>query len=259
MTRRRLVFDRLKHFLSSEIDAVIPLGKKMLQTIKSACLLQLVQYPSQDDIVFRSIYLLRFCAFFLALSFGVAACSGMLDSNQPAERVYWLEPLVEQQAVVADDSLPSLAVSVSAAPGLDTDRLLILGPGARLNHYAAARWPDHFPEVLESLLRTTLESTGRYSRVTAGPTYRSTDWALELEVRELYTLANVSENVRMMLSGNVSCGASDHAIAIQATVGIDDNRLSQIVAAYQHALYEVSRQLVTQLAEACSDTNPSAG
>jgi hypothetical protein len=60
----------------------------------------------------------------------------------------------------------------------------------------------------------------------------------------------------MMLSGYVSCGASDHAIAIQATVGIDDDRLNQIVAAYQQALQEVSRQLVAQLAEACIVTNP---
>ena len=209
----------------------------------------------------RPIYLLGFRALFLALPFGVAACSGMLDSNQPAERVYWLEALVVQQAVVADGSLPSLAVSVSAVPGLDTDRLLILGPGARLNHYAAARWPDNIPEVLESLLRTTLESTGRYSRVAAGPTSRSTDWVLELEVRELYTLANASDNarmVRMVLKGYVSCPESDHAIAMQAAVGIDDNRLSEIVAAYQHALREVSRQLVTQLTETCNVTDPAS-
>ena len=193
-----------------------------------------------------------FLAGVVVLSCGIAACSGMLNSNQPAERVYWLEPFIVQQAVVTDGSQPSLAVSVSAAPGLDTDRLLILEPGARLNHYAAARWPDNIPEVLESLLRTTLESTGQFSRLTRGPTSRSTDWALELEVRELYTLAN-ARRVHMVLSGYVSCGASDYAIAMQGTAGIDDNRLSEIVAAYQHALNEVSRQLVAQMAEACSD------
>ncbi len=191
----------------------------------------------------------------VVLSCGIAACSGILNSNQPAERVYWLKPLIVQQSVVTDRSQPSLAVSVSAAPGLDTDRLLILEPGARLNHYAAARWPDNIPEVLESLLRTTLESTGRFSRLTRGPISRSTDWALELEIRELYTLAN-ARRVHMMLSGYVSCGASDYAIAMQATAGIDDDRLSEIVAAYQHALNEVSRQLVAQLAEApCKDMN----
>ena len=190
----------------------------------------------------------------VVLSCGIAACSGLLNSNQPAERVYWLKPLIVQQAVVTNSSQPSLAVSVSAVPGLDTDRLLILEPGARLNHYAAARWPDNIPEVLESLLRTTLESTGRFSRMTRGPISRSTNWTLELEIRELYTLAN-ARRVRMVLSGYLSCGASDYAVAMQATTGIDDDRLSEIVAAYQHALNEVSRQLVTQLADACNDMN----
>ncbi len=261
MTRSRLVFDHLKHFLSSEIDTVIPLGKKMLQPIKSARLLQLVQNPSEDDIVLRANNLMNFHALILALPFGVAACSGLLNSNQPAEIVYWLDALVVQQAAVPDGALPGLAVIVSAAPGLDTDRLLILGPGARLNHYAAARWPDNNPEVLEALLRTTLESTGRYSRVTAGHTYRSADWELELEVRELYTLANASEDadtVRMVLNGYVGCSESDHAIALRADVGIEDNRLSQIVAGYQQALHEISRQLVAQLAEACKSIDLSA-
>ncbi len=183
------------------------------------------------------------------LLLGVAACAGLLDSNQPAEKIYWLEPFIVQQASVADGARSSITVSVGAAPGLDTDRLLILGPGSRLNHYAAARWPDHIPEVLESLLRTTLESTKQYSRVSAGTASRGSDRELALEVRELYTLANASESVRMVLSGYVSCPESEHAIAMQANVGINDNRLSEIVAAYQQALNEVSRQMVTQLSE----------
>ena len=209
----------------------------------------------------RAIYLLGFRSLLLTLAICIASCAGILTSDSPAERVYWLEPLIMQQEVVADSVQPSLAVTVSAAPGLDTDRLLILGPGARLNHYAGARWPDNIPEVLESLLRTTLESTGRYSRVTAGAISRSTDWALELEVRELYTLANESDNahtVRMVLSGYIVCLESDRAIALQAAVRIDDNRLSQIVAAYQRALGEVSRQMIDRLAEACSNTKTAA-
>lgn len=204
----------------------------------------------------RAIYLLSFRSLLLASSICVASCSGILTSDSPAERIYWLKPLIVQQDVVADGVKPSIAVFISAAPGLDTDRLLILEPGARLNHYALARWPDNIPEVLESLLRTTLESTGRYSRVTTGAISRSTDWALELEVRELYTLATESDNahmVRMVLSGYIACLESDRAIALQADVRIDDNRLSQIVAAYQHALGEVSQQLVDELAEACSN------
>jgi len=46
MTHSRLVFDRLKDFLPSEIYIIIPLGKKILQPIKlvTDLMRQLVQY-----------------------------------------------------------------------------------------------------------------------------------------------------------------------------------------------------------------------
>lgn len=206
----------------------------------------------------RAIYMLSVRSLLLTGSICAVSCSGMLTSDTPADKVYWLEPLIVQKEVIAESIQPSLVVFVSAAPGLDTDRLLILGPGARLNHYALARWPDNIPEVLESLLRTTLESTGRYSRVTAGTMNRSADWALELEVRELYTLAtqsDIAHTARMVLNGYIVCPQSEQAIALQAAIGIDDNRLGKIVAAYQLALNEVSRQLVDRLANACSNMN----
>jgi len=34
MTRSRLVFDRLSHFLASAIDTIIPLNEKVTQSIK---------------------------------------------------------------------------------------------------------------------------------------------------------------------------------------------------------------------------------
>ncbi len=194
----------------------------------------------------------------VVLSIAATSCSGLLDSKQPAERVYWLEPLIARQDNGADGATQSMAVSVSAAPGLDTDRMLILEPDARLNYYASARWPDSIADVLESLLRTTLESTGRYSRVTRGATSRSADRRLDLEVRELFALTNDSESahsVRMVLKGYLDCVDDEKAIVMQAEVRVRDNRLSEIVAAYQEALHQVSQQLVEQTTEACDATN----
>ena len=186
--------------------------------------------------------------------FGIVACAGMLDSNQPAERTYWLQPLIVQSTEKDRGSLPSLVVTVGAAPGLDTDRMLILQSGARLNHYEAARWPDNVPEVLESLLRRTVESTGDYARVSGGRGTRSADWQLELEVREFYTVAASSagtSKVRVALSGYVNCHDTDHVISLLANVDLYDERLSVIVAAHEKALHEVSRQMVSQLSQAC--------
>ena len=191
---------------------------------------------------------------FLMSVLGIVGCAGMLDSNQPAERTYWLKPLIVQSANTESDSLPSLVVTVRAAPGLDTDRLLILESGARLNDYAAARWTDSVPEVLESLLRRTLESTGEYARVSGSIGARSTDWQLELEVREFYVVATSPagvSRVRMALSGYANCSNTDHVISMLADVDFYDERLSVIVAAHERALHEVSRQMVTQLSQAC--------
>ncbi len=187
--------------------------------------------------------------------FGIAACASTLDSNQPAERTYWLNPLITPGASRADRSSPSLVVTVAAVPGLDTDRMLILQSGSRLNYYQAARWPDNVPEVLESLLRRTLESTGAYTRVSGGRDERSADWQLQLEVSEFYTVSTSSVgagNVRVVLNGYVNCHDADHAISLLSHVGLDDERLSLIVAAHEKALHEVSMDLVSQLSQACN-------
>jgi hypothetical protein len=49
MLRSRLVFNRLKNFLPSEIDIVIPLSQKILQPIKSLRDLtqQLIKHPGR--------------------------------------------------------------------------------------------------------------------------------------------------------------------------------------------------------------------
>ena len=187
--------------------------------------------------------------------FGIAACASTLDSNQPAERTYWLNPLIMPGATRAGGSSPSLVVTVAAVPGLDTDRMLILQSGARLNFYQAARWPDNVPEVLESLLRRSLESTGAYTRVSGGHDERSADWQLQLEVSEFYTVSTSSVDageVRVVLNGYVNCRNADHAISLRADANPGSERLSLIVAAHERALHEVSMDLLNQLSQACS-------
>ena len=188
---------------------------------------------------------------FLSL-FGIVGCAGLLDSKQPADRTYWLKPLMVQGAITHDADQPSLVVSIKAVPGLDTDQLLILESGARLNHYASARWPDNAPEVLESLLRQTLESTGEYTRVSGSQDPRASHWQLDLELREFFTVASsTGGNVRLALSGYVMCPDTDHAISLQSTVSVGEARLSLVVGAHQQALQEVSLDLVRQVSESC--------
>ncbi|MDH3511785.1 MAG: ABC-type transport auxiliary lipoprotein family protein [Gammaproteobacteria bacterium] len=192
----------------------------------------------------------------VGLLLGVTACSGFLESDEPPSTIYWLRPLDARPAATGT-KLASLSIAVTAAPGLDTDRLLMLGPGARLNYFAAARWPDHVPEVIESLLRRSFESTGRYSRVVPGS--GSADIRLWLEVREYFALADASGTTRAVqirIGGYAVCSEIDQPIAALATTDVEDNTLTEIVAAHQRALDEVSNQLLGQLVDVCKDGQP---
>ena len=91
-----------------------------------------------------------------------------MTSDQPPEHVYWLEAVELQLGEPPAGDLPDFVVAVRAIPGLDTDRILVRGPGARLNHYAGARWPDHLPEIVTVAVRLALESSGRFNRVRSG-------------------------------------------------------------------------------------------
>ena len=195
----------------------------------------------------RRIYTVALIVSFLVLT----GCAGILQSDLPADRTYWLEPLLVPSIDNGNDSRPALSIVVKAAPGLDTDRLLILGSGSQLQYYSAARWPDNVPEVLESLLRQSLESTGKFSRVYGSHAVRSSDWQVELVVTKFFTVASSQSRILMALSGYINCSKSNYSILLSEETPIEDNRLSLIVSAYQKSINRVSSDLIHQLAERC--------
>jgi len=179
-------------------------------------------------------------------------CGGILTSDEPPEHVYWLEAATLRIGEAPTEGLPELLVVVHTLPGLDTDRILVKGPGARMNYYAGARWPDHLPEVMTATVRLSLESSGRFSRVSSGSQIKGDEWLLELELREFFAVAitvNSPPQVHVQLVGNVSCGM-DTAISAANTVLARENKLSEIVAAFQsatnNALLSLGRQLETK-------------
>lgn len=194
----------------------------------------------------------------LAVSLVICACAGILDSNEPAERVYWLQPTIMAGVETTSEIRHGIVVTIRAAPGLDTDRILILQPGSRLNHYQAARWPDNAPDVIESLFRQTLESTGNYARVSGRNNARTTDWRLQLELREFYSTIDPTgtDFVRVALSGHASCNGLDYFIQLSSSNHFENERLRVVVAAYQRALDDISTSLVDELSAACA-TGPS--
>ena len=179
----------------------------------------------------------------------ISACSSLLKSEQTPERVYLLKPYLSS----ANNAMPlqkSISLSVSAVPGLDTNKILILEPDAHLNHYASARWTAYSTEVVASLFANTLESRGFYL-VNATNSTSKTD-ALSLEIKEFYT---TNSSVHMNLIGNIECNSENNKkinpIILRAVIAVKDNKLSEIVAAYQIAINQVSKELLEQVVGAC--------
>jgi ABC-type uncharacterized transport system auxiliary subunit len=186
-----------------------------------------------------------------ALALG--GCSGLLTSDQPPQHVYWLEAVTLRLGEPPTEGLPDLVVVVRALPGLDTDRILVKEPGARLNYYAGARWPDHLPEVVTALLRLSLESSGRFDRVSGGSQARRDEWSLELELREFFAVvstAGTPPQVHVKLAGHLNCGAGNVSVTAANTALAKADKLSAIIAAYQsatdNALISLGEQLQTR-------------
>jgi len=184
----------------------------------------------------------------------LVGCGGMLTSDQPPAHVYWLEAVTLRLGEPPTGDLPDLVVAVRAIPGLDSDRILVKGPGARLNHYAGARWPDHLPEIVTVIVRLSLESSRRFNRVSSGSQIKRTEWSLDLELREFFavvTTAGSPPQVHVKLVGHISCGPGNTPVSAAMTAPAREDKLAEIIAAFQSATDNALLSLGEQLETHC--------
>jgi len=190
-----------------------------------------------------------------AMTMLLAACSGVMDSKQPARQAYMLTPYSGAANTANPAQGPELSITVSAVPGLDTDRVQALSNDARLNQYANARWPDHLPEVLTSIMMRSLMSTGRFSSVEESNRANGDGWLLVLEVQQFYGIRNASgdtSTVIVEMAGSIECNDLRDSFTLSDSNSVADERLSAVVAAHQRGLNAVTEQLLDQINETCS-------
>lgn len=181
----------------------------------------------------------------LVLVLGLNACSGLTKSDTPAMKTWWLEPYTEMTPDKAADPV-LLKVSVTVVPGLDTDRILILSDKAELTHYSGARWAENLPELLASLSKRSLESSGRFEIVSA-----LARCDLDLEIQEFFADLSASgqtTGVRVAIKGRYKCGSVEAmSLYLDAATPVHDERVSAIVTAFQQALDSVMKDLLKQV------------
>jgi len=196
-------------------------------------------------------FLIAMIPAFLLLS----GCSGVMDSTQPAKRYYMLMPLSGTSEGGTGESLPGLVMNLTAVPGLDTDRIQALGSEAQLIRYANARWPDHLPEVLSSVMQRSMQSAGRFSEVEVASRPDSENWFLQLEVQKFYGLRNAggtTSQVNVQIAGIIECGDRRTTFTVDDSAPVSSERLSAVVAAHQQSLDGATRKILGQMGENCS-------
>lgn len=190
-------------------------------------------------------------AMFACLATG---CSGVLESKKPARQVYLLQPPASATTSTPTQAPAALVMSVDAIPGMDTDRIMVLGRDAQLMPVANARWADYLPEVVGSLVRRTLAETAVFGPVREGSVARPGEWLLRMELQALYGVqdsAGNTDSVKFSLEGQLTCNGSQHVIRIRETSSAAAVDIATLASAHQRVLNAGLVQLPQKITDAC--------
>jgi cholesterol transport system auxiliary component len=158
----------------------------------------------------------------------VAGCAGnLLKSDVPAPETFRLATAVPQAAVVATPVPFAIAVArPRAAAAIDTDRIAIAAAGNRFDYYAAARWAEPAPLMLQASVVAALAASGQFSGgVVAAPSRVPAELLLEIELRRFEAVSG---------SADPATGAPP-VVHVQAQASLVDTRRSARVASFTSA------------------------
>ena len=180
----------------------------------------------------------------------LGGCSGLLSSRSAAPVTYVLRPAMAADAASvppsstasARPSAPSLQVQrVAVAPGYARDEILLTQPDRRLDVFAASRWPDALPVVVERLVVDALRQHGAWSVVHDAAAPFAADQLLRVTVRRFdaeYAAAGGPPTVRVVLDATIARRGDRAVLAAftaEASSAASEDRMSAIIAAFERA------------------------
>lgn len=200
----------------------------------------------------------------LVLALAVAGCGGLFTNPGPAPVTYVLRPAfvaAPPAGAVAPAAVLQLA-PVVVAPGYATADVLVTRPDRRLDVFAASRWPDELPRVVNELALGALRGVaGLEAHDAAAPVAAS--HVLRLTVRRFdaeYREDGAAPLVRVVIDG-VVVGRRDRQVlgsfTADSAVPATGNRMSAIVEAFERAAAEALALTATRTGEVIR--TPSSG
>ena len=198
------------------------------------------------------------------LSVGFTACAGGLHSDSPATQVYVIRATPHPQAAVKP---PTVSIHVGrpmAAPGLDSDHIVLVQADHKMSYYVASRWPGDLPAVIESLAVDTLRSTGAWSTVQDSGSAFSSDYLLQIVIRRFeadYSAGGGAPEVHVVLDCTVGRRTGREIVGTFMAEGSSTaaaNRLGDVVGAFEVAANQALADIGKQTAQKVESPVPSS-
>jgi len=197
----------------------------------------------------------------IAMTLLTAGCGSLFSSRAEAPVTYVLRPVFGGTPSVAggagSPSLDGVVVqvgTVAAAPGYATDAILATLPDRRLDVFAASRWPDALPRVVETLAVQALRTVGVAAHDAAAPI--AATHLLRVTVRRFdaeYRAAATAPVARVVLEVEVLRRADRQVVeqfAVEGEAMAGTNRMGVIVAAFEDASAQALSALAGRASEA---------
>lgn len=194
---------------------------------------------------------------FLASS-GLAGCGSLLDSELPAPQAYVLR-LPAREATTPVNTQPAGSVLLQrphAGPGLDSDRIVLLRSDSRFDFYAASRWAAPAPDMIASFIVDSLRASGSFSSVFDDTSPYAPRYDLRCTLRRFeadYTKGGRAPTVFVAFDCTLGRHRDRELLAsftAQGSAAAADDRLNEVVAAFERAATTAVAELEKQAAAA---------
>jgi cholesterol transport system auxiliary component len=182
-------------------------------------------------------------------------CGSLLETDLPPSTSYVLAPAPAASSGVTRSDADLSIGRPDLAPGLDTERVAVL-KGRQLDYYRGAQWGGRATELVQTLLVDSFEDQQLFRSVTAEQSRVSSDYVLDVSVRDLQAehasdaaapTAHVTILCRLI---RVSDRQLVQTLAATAQSGAAENRMSEVVAAFETAAHKVVLELAQKTAAA---------
>lgn len=193
----------------------------------------------------------------LALVMLLAGCTGLPAPQSENLHLYVLDARPTFKAVTAKRDLV-LAVSMPRTwPGFDTPQMAYVRQPHTLDYFAANRWADTPPHMLEPLLAHALEQTGGFRAIVRAPGPVPADVRLETElVRLQQNFQTQPSQVQFTLRAQLVNVVSKQIIAVkqfdEAEIAPSDDAYGGVIAANQ-----LLQRMLAELADFCVNASVS--